>query len=69
MLVPGPTPVTNPVVELTLATLVLLLLHVPPVVPELITKAVVDVPHTAYVPEITAAALTVMTCVPEQPEP
>jgi hypothetical protein len=68
VLVPGATPVMVPLFKPTV-TNVLLLLQVPPVTPELNPNVVDDVPHTVNVPEITGTALSVTTCVAEQPEP
>ena len=57
------TPLTIPVVASTVARLVLLLLHVPPVMPSL--RPVVDPAHTDAVPEIAGGnAFIVTTALP-----
>ena len=53
--VPAVIPVTTPVPEPTVATLALLLLHIPPVVRQL--KVVVAPAHTDVVPEIVCAII------------
>lgn len=62
---PAPTPVTTPVLELTVAIEVLLLLHAPPVVASV--KVTVPPEHTVSVPPIATgtegAAFTVTTAV------
>ena len=61
--VPDATPFTRPLL-FTVATAVLVLLHMPPVAPSL--NNVVEPPHTVAVPLIVPAAdvpLTVTTCV------
>ena len=59
---PEATPVTMPDVEATVAIAVLLLLHVPPVVPSL--SATVDPTHTLVVPAIAdGGVFTVMFAV------
>jgi hypothetical protein len=65
--VPAETPVTTPVVEVTTATPVVLLLQVPP---ETVLVSVVRAPtHTEAVPDMTeGAALTVTMAVREQPD-
>ena len=55
--VPTPTPVTTPVVGLTVATPVLPLTHVPPVIDEV--REVVSPLHNDSVPEIAGTGLTV----------
>jgi hypothetical protein len=66
--VPGATPVTRPVVELTVATLVVTLLHVPP--PVALESKVVDPWQTVSVPVIGVLnTFTVITADLEQPLP
>jgi hypothetical protein len=59
--VPELMPVTTPVEALTVATLVLLLLHVP--VPEELLNVVVRPGHTVKVPVLAEGAITVTTLV------
>ena len=64
---PEDTPVTNPVVALTVATAVLVLLHVPPNVPSVNTE--VWPTHIVVVPPIAPGiGLTVTVIVAEQPD-
>jgi len=58
VLVPGATPLIIPELAPTV-TNVLLLLHVPPVIPALKPRADVAVPHKTYVPVITGTGFTV----------
>ena len=68
MVVPAVTPYTEPVVEPTVPTAVLLLLHVPPAVPSV--NVVVKPTHTVIVPVITPGnGFTVTTAVMIQPVP
>jgi len=63
VVVPVTTPHTAPVVVTTVATDVLLLLHVPPLKPG--TVSGIEVPtHTAVAPLITGTALTVIVALP-----
>ena len=63
LVVPVVTPHTVPVVTTTVATDVLLLVHVPPLKPE--TDSGRDTPiHTAVAPLITGTALTVIVALP-----
>ena len=68
---PAFPPVINPVFKPILAADVLLLLHVPPVIPGLTPNVVVDAPHTMneVVPVITGITLSVTTWVALQPAP
>ena len=62
---PAATPITTPVDEFTVATAVLLLLQLPPVLP-LLVNVVARPAHTAVAPFIVpalAVALTVTNCV------
>ena len=70
VLVPGATPVIVPELDPTV-TNVLLLLHVPPVMPGLIPNVVEFVAHTIndVVPVITGTGLSVTTWVAVQPAP
>lgn len=57
LVAPAPTGVTTPEVEFTVATAVLLLLHVPPLAPLLVKVVAGDPTHTGEVP-LTVPALT-----------
>jgi hypothetical protein len=63
--VPAETPVTSPVLVFTVATAVLLLLHVPPVA--VFERVVVPFEHKVVFPVIGARGLTVTVVVSEQP--
>jgi hypothetical protein len=66
--VPATIPVTTPVAETTVATEVLLLLHVPPV--DVLVNAIVKPSHTVDEPDMAAGSgLTVITAVLIQPVP
>ena len=68
VLVPGDTPVNKPV--LSIVKVVLLLLHVPPVVPVLKLNVLEFVAQTMKEPPIiTGTGLSVTTCVVLQPAP
>jgi hypothetical protein len=65
--VPGPTPVTTPVIGSTVATVVGLLLHVPPPTVELLS-VIESNWHTTELPDIAnGSGLTVITFDTEQP--
>ncbi len=64
---PSLTPVTIPVVDPTVATAVLLLLHVPPGVAS--AKAALVPTQTTLAPDIGCMALTVTTTLVLQPPP
>ena len=67
VVVPAVPPVTTPV-ELTLATVVLLLLHIPPVTPSL--NVVPKPEHTDVAPDIEpGAAITVNVVAAGVPQP
>jgi hypothetical protein len=67
IVVPAATPVTTPVLEFTVATLVVPLLHTPL---EMSLSDVVDVSHTLVVPVIApGAAFMVIAFVTTQPDP
>jgi hypothetical protein len=54
VVLPGPVPVTTPLVE-TVATLGLALLHIPPPVPPVAERVVPDPAQRVFVPLITLA--------------
>ena len=71
VLVPGPAPVTTPVLTPTVTADVLLLLQVPPVIPALTPNVVAEPVQTIndVEPVMIGTALSVTVCVAVQPAP